>query len=359
MRADTNTLDKDYFQKSLHSPKENLMGWMCTYTPVELIHAAGFTPYRIYGLQQFNNADGYLPINFCPYLKSSFEQLLKEKDTLKGMIFANSCDGSRRLMDITTVYLEQMPSYIMDVPRLVSKLSLDFYSLSLKKLLFFLENLKGEKISEKSILESVNLFKKIKKSLQSLKNAYLDGQISLIDYYRVVKLSTISEPSAYENEIKKFLEILPSLKKLPPNGTSLMVVGNFINEERLLKILSGLDCHIIFDDLCTTHRYFAKNTTYNEKDIMHGLAESYLTSTACMRMADMSAKLEHIKKIIGKKKAEAIIFVSLKFCDNTLYFYPLLKKRLEVPILNLELEYNNFSEGQVKTRLEAFLEMLC
>jgi benzoyl-CoA reductase/2-hydroxyglutaryl-CoA dehydratase subunit BcrC/BadD/HgdB len=80
-----------------------------------------------------------------------------------------------------------------------------------------------------------------------------------------------------------------------------------------------------------------------------------------MRMADLSSKLAEIENTIVKNNIKGVIFITLKFCDNMLYSFPLLKQRLndmEIPVLYLDIEYNNFSEGQVKTRVQAFLEML-
>jgi len=358
MRTDRHPAIEELFQKSLASPKDNLFGWMCTYTPVELIYAAGFIPYRIYGIREFKNADGYLPINFCPYLKSSLAQLLKEKGSLKGMVFANSCDGSRRLYDTARTYLPNLSSHIIDVPRTVSPSSVDFFKLNIEKFSHFLKDLRGKGLQQESLLESINQFNRIKKALRMLRDACLKGQVGIQDYYRVVRISATSEPAVFCEEIGNLINSLNDTGKQEASGPRLMVVGNFINEDRLWKIISQLDCHLAYDDLCTSQRYFGNEVICRDKDLLYWLAESYLSKTACMRMADMDKKLENIRQTIGKEKIAAIIFVSLKFCDNTLYFYPLLKKSLNIPILILELEYNNFSEGQVKTRLEAFLEML-
>ncbi|MGM0365416.1 MAG: 2-hydroxyacyl-CoA dehydratase subunit D [Actinomycetota bacterium] len=358
MRADTAAAVEKQFQKSLESSRDNLFGWMCTYTPVELIYAAGFIPHRIYGIQDFRSADSYLPINFCPYLKSSLEQLLKEGDRFRGMVFANSCDGSRRLFDMAREYLPRLASHIIDVPRIISPASLDFYRLNIEKFFHFLQDLSGTEIATEKVLDSIKQFNHLKGALQSLRHAYLEGLVSLEDYYRIVKISANSDPAVFCTEIDSLIGRFSQTEKKEQVGPRLMIVGNFINEERLFKIISELDCLLIHDDLCTTQRYFNNEVECGDDNIFHRLAESYLSKTACMRMADMGAKLKDMQQIIGRKKIEAVIFVSLKFCDNTLYFYPLVKKNLDIPVLNLELEYNNFSEGQVKTRLEAFLEML-
>ncbi len=333
------------------------MGWMCTYTPIELIHASGFIPYRLYGIREFKNADGYFPINFCPYLKSSFEQLLSEGDQIKGAVLANSCDGARRLYDLTRTYIDKMPAYIMDVPRLASKDSQVFYKKSIEKLYAFLGSLQNRNIENDEILHSIKLYNRMKEAMRSLRKASAEQSLNFLHYYQAIRLSTITDPEIFCTEAELLAEKTTLWGKDQAGGPRIMVVGNFINEQKLFKILSQLDCQIVYDDLCTTQRYW-DNKVDASQDCIQALAESYLGKPACMRMVDMEAKLRHLENIAQKEKISAILFVSLKFCDNTLYFYPLLKNHLQYPLLNLELEYNNFSEGQVKTRLEAFLEML-
>ncbi len=357
MGADTDIIKK-YFKKSLAGTKGPVIGWMCTYAPVELMHAAGFMPRRIYGIEDFKKADGYLPINFCPYLKSSLAQLLKEKDILACAAFANSCDGSRRLFDMSREYLARMPAYIIDVPRSVSVASVDFYKKSIKKFFYFLKDTKGGKAGEEDILVSIDLFNRIRKSLGDLKILSVQGRLSFIDYCKVVRCSAVSDPALFIEELNRLLEALSSNDSRQKDGARLMLVGNFINEDRLFKILSELDINIVDDDLCTTKRYYDNKVVLEKEDVFYSLAKSYLGKPACMRMSDMGAKVRTIKEAASAKDISAIIFASLKFCDNTLYFYPLLKEELDIPILNIELEYNNFSEGQVKTRIEAFLEMI-
>ena len=94
---------------------------------------------------------------------------------------------------------------------------------------------------------------------------------------------------------------------------------------------------------------------------MAAIASRYLNKPGCMRMADLGEKLRSLEKKIYENKINGIIFISLKFCDTVLYSFPLVKQKfteLNIPTLYLEIEYGNFSEGQVKTRVQAFLEML-
>jgi benzoyl-CoA reductase/2-hydroxyglutaryl-CoA dehydratase subunit BcrC/BadD/HgdB len=61
-----------------HAEKQKVLGWFCTYTPIELIHAAGFLPVRIYGGTITVELAGNLVPNFvCPYMRTSLERALR------------------------------------------------------------------------------------------------------------------------------------------------------------------------------------------------------------------------------------------------------------------------------------------
>ncbi|MCL5071978.1 MAG: 2-hydroxyacyl-CoA dehydratase family protein, partial [Actinobacteria bacterium] len=95
--------------------------------------------------------------------------------------------------------------------------------------------------------------------------------------------------------------------------------------------------------------------------LLNLIALNYLKKPFCFRMSSLNEKLELLKKDIIEKNIRAVIFTSLKFCDNTLYFYPDLKSELEklkIPSLYLDIEYGKSSYGQLRTRIEAFYEML-
>ena len=144
-----------------------------------------------------------------------------------------------------------------------------------------------------------------------------------------------------------------------------MIIGNLITEEKLWELFSELDMDLVSDDLCISNRYYDMDVEEvqhpDRKDLLYKIAQRYMGKPACMRMADTGSKLKDIKTRVKENSIQGVIFVSLKFCDTMLYSFPLLRKELaglKIPVLYLEIEYNNFSEGQVKTRMQAFLEMI-
>ncbi len=347
------------------------IGWFCTYTPEELIIAGRFTPMRIMGSKKIAKSESYFPINFCPYIKSSWDSLLSGISNIRALIFTNSCDGMRRLYDTANTYFKNSPSYLLDVPRLRGEDSIAFFKDNLINVKRFIENTAGIKIREKEIKNATVLLNKKRRLMENFSRIFRNfpNLIYISTYYRIMELSMTSEPQTFINDLDKYIEFIEGicdknktiLKTNKENSPGIMVIGNFINEEKLWNMLSAMKLRLAYDDLCISSRYFMKQVDTSSPDLIASLARRYLNKPSCMRMADMGLKLKEIENTVIENSVKGIIFISLKFCDTVLYSFPFLKERFNemgIPVLYLEMEYNNFSEGQLKTRVQAFLEML-
>ena len=101
-----------------------LIGWVCSYTPEEIIMAAGCQPFRLSGSgEPVKQADAYLHANLCPYVRGVFDQALEGAYQLDGVVFVNSCDAMRRLYDVFRLYLKPHFSFMLDLPRSESSAS--------------------------------------------------------------------------------------------------------------------------------------------------------------------------------------------------------------------------------------------
>lgn len=369
-------------------------GWLCTYTPEEIIIANGFWPVRITGRQKAKKAEGYFPINFCPFIKSSMEDLLASGDELSAVIVTNSCDGMRRFYDTASKYIPDLPFFMLDVPRNQNELAVKYFANNILKMSGFLEAITGRKMSLSKLISAQKICNEKRLLLKKLSNFFRSDQkfIGVKNYFNILISSMTEEPVRFNAGLRSYLEyaeiqvernqIKPDLESGNAGGRQIpeiMILGNFIDEERLWEIFDELDCKISADDLCSSSRYFEniiqsgnfsdifgrKQEPSNEETsidrLLRDIAFRQLFKPQCMRMANLNDKMEEINKNIIKNKIKGIIYISQKFCDNTLLFYPLLRENLNeinIPSLFIEIEHNNLSVGQIKTRIQAFLEII-
>jgi benzoyl-CoA reductase/2-hydroxyglutaryl-CoA dehydratase subunit BcrC/BadD/HgdB len=394
MVTENNVLAFSQFKKNDNINALPKAGWLCTYVPEEIIIANGFWPARITGKQKSKNAEGYFPINFCPFIKSSMEDLLASQDELSAVIVTNSCDGMRRFYDIASKYVPDLPFFMLDVPRNQNELSVRYFADNILKMSAFVETISGRKMLLPDLISAQGICNEKRLLLKKLSNFFRNGQkvIGVKNYFNILISSMTEEPVSFNTDLRSYLEyietsmeerqIKPFIESIDTGSRQIpeiMILGNFIDEERLWEIFDELDCKISADDLCSSSRYFENiiqsgnfsdifgrkqelsNDEISIERLLHDIAIRQLFKPQCMRMANLNDKIEEINKNIVKNKIKGIIYISQKFCDNTLLFYPLLRENLNeknIPSLFIEIEHNNLSVGQIKTRIQAFLEII-
>jgi benzoyl-CoA reductase/2-hydroxyglutaryl-CoA dehydratase subunit BcrC/BadD/HgdB len=78
-------------------------------------------------------------------------------------------------------------------------------------------------------------------------------------------------------------------------------------------------------------------------------------------MVYQANRFAHIFKMAKDFKVDGVIAEIIPYCAPLENDKPVLRKALDqrgIPLLELELEYCEQPSGQVRTRVEAFLEML-
>ena len=99
-----------------------------------------------------------------------------------------------------------------------------------------------------------------------------------------------------------------------------------------------------------------------EGDPITALARSYLNRPSCPRMAEKLAERSNsIKEMFEKSNADGVVFQRLRYCDlwgGEQLDITRKMKEANIPLLTLEREYRTSATGQLKTRIQAFLERL-
>ncbi|MFQ5722746.1 MAG: 2-hydroxyacyl-CoA dehydratase subunit D, partial [Candidatus Aminicenantales bacterium] len=178
----------------------------------------------------------------------------------------------------------------------------------------------------------------------------------------VVRASQIMSKIEFNQKLSKFLEEVGKQKNRSSEfkGPRIMVVGSILPNNKLIDIIEQAGAVVVCDDLCTGSRYFEEKVEEGP-DLLKAIAQRYLGKAPCARMKATELRLERAKKMAAEFKVEGIIYQSVKFCDNHLYDYPLYRSyfhKMGLPLLQLEDDFKGGNIGQLRTRVEAFIEML-
>lgn len=358
----TETLITEFSADDYKLPK---IGYFCSYTPVELIRAAGFHPVRIKGTDREScSANEVLCSNICPYIKAVVDQkIIGNLEDFKGMVFVNSCDGMRRLYDAWVKLDEGKKTfnYILDIPKNTDDAAVYYYANLLKNLKEKLESYFTLKIHNDDINNSISTYNVVREKVRIFLQKYWSGYIGQSGYeiFSLLKKGVNAVPerfSSYLSHIMKQKGDIRDTRDIP----RLFVWGSIMENERIMKVIEDAGAKVVAEDLCNGSRYFDAQIDITNDPIL-SIASRYIKRAPCSRMVNIFERINNVLTIMQEKSIHASIYHTLKFCDHNLLDYPMIKKTFHeknIPLLHLNCDYTLSSEGQIKTRVEAFLEQL-
>jgi benzoyl-CoA reductase/2-hydroxyglutaryl-CoA dehydratase subunit BcrC/BadD/HgdB len=341
------------------------IGFTCAYTPVPLIEAAGFSPYRIFPESKSPDQAGHLlHDNLCPHVKKVLDRALAEDlPDLEGMVFINSCDAMRRLTDAWHEARPDDKIILLDLPSATDSLSLDFLSQEYERLAKILFKWNEKPFSIEIILDKIinwNLLAaSVRKIEKTMSRDYFPGIAS--------GLQRIINTAATDSTDKA---MAMAQKKVAPEGSAkvglapIFVFGNLLFDPKVYDLFEKWNVHVTASDFCTSSRFITQVDTRFDDNIFRSLAASYLTQTPCARTMDTTKPGSIAQTIVKQAKennAKGVIGFTLKFCDPYLARIPMIRQALQkesIPFLMLEGDCTMGSMGQQQTRIEAFTEML-
>jgi len=359
-------VDIDFSEKDLN-PDLPKIGWVCTYTPEEVIHAAGFHPFRILEEESSTKlADTYLHHNLCPYSRSCLDFGLKTEDpTFKGIVIVHSCDAMRGLYHCWQHYVSATPFvHFMNVPKDTGPLALEYFTQEVQKLKTDLESHFGRKIEDSVLWGAIDLYNESRSLMAELyelrKSPVL--QIKGTAVFKVIRASQKMSKESFNKKLKSFLEEIKNQKEKMslPQGPRIMIVGSLLANSQIIELVEEAGASVVCDDLCSGSRYFEGNVEKGD-DPIKAISSRYLLKAPCARMKNTELRLERGKKLVEDFQVNGIIYQTVKFCDNHLYDYPLYHEFFQdagLPVLQIEEDFVGGNRGQIRTRIEAFIEML-
>ncbi len=341
------------------------IGFFCPFVPEELIHAAGALPFRLMGAAtKMSHAQAHLPPNCCHLAKSSLESLLQgELDFLKGIIFSHTCDVMQGLADIWG-FQKQLPlAFNLVMPsRLDSELSRTFLKAEIERFKDFLESNIG-RITPGKVKASIQLFNRIREKLMEIyaRRPKVHAHISGSDFARMIRAGYVMDRQRYLELLTDLMNALPEKTEESENPVPIFLAGNMTHSDSYFSMIEEAGATVVWDDLCSGAR-FLRLMVPEDLDPMEGLTNRYFTTFLCpTKHQGVDAHIETLLKEVEKSGARGVIFLLYKYCETHYFDYPDLKAALEskgMPTLLLEVEDPSSSIGQLKVRIQAFVEML-
>jgi benzoyl-CoA reductase subunit C len=347
---------------------KKIIGWLCTYVPEEVILAAGALPVRITGYSHEDElVDGtaYLYINNCSFTRSCLQLGLKgEYDFLDGVVGGSTCDGVRRLFDLWRHYLKPPFFQVLTIPRKSTERAHQLYYSQVLEFKNHLEEYMGLKITDAALIEAAKLMNESRSllrelyELRKLDEPIISGQETLevlLGIFRMPK-------EQFNSNLKKLIDELKKSGRAYKAKARLMLIGSVMTNPEFIKSIEELGVMVVTDELCTSTRYWYDPVVLgNGQSPLEAISRRYLSNFPCARMYPSTDRFDRIVKLAREARVDGIISQTIRYCVPYAHDIPLLSERLKqenLPMLSLDVEYGTSGSGQIRTRVQAFLEMV-
>jgi len=353
-----------------------IIGTYCVFVPEEIVLAANATLVGLCSGADFamEEVEKCLPRNTCALIKSSFGfklgkvcPYLESADMIVG---ENTCDGKKKAYESLKGLVENL--YVMDLPQVKSEQGRALLKSEYQRFRAALEDLSGVAVTTASLkqaIRTVNAKRAAIHRLSSLRKAD-PAPISGLDALLANQVFFYDAPLRFTksmNAICDELEARIAEKKgvFPQKTPRILVSGcpQAVPNWKLPFVVETAGAVIVGEESCVGERG-TRNLTDESGETLEEMLEAIVDRyfrVDCAIFTPNPERLEHIQEMVAAYHADGVIHYGLQFCQPYLMESMPVEKALEeqgIPCLRVETDYSMEDVGQLKTRIEAFIEQL-
>jgi benzoyl-CoA reductase/2-hydroxyglutaryl-CoA dehydratase subunit BcrC/BadD/HgdB len=361
---------------------KKVIGYFCMFAPIELILAADAIPVRVnsgwYDTSKLG--DRIVPVEVCPVIRSTIGakmiSLSPYMEMSDALICTLTCDGMTKLSEImsdTKTVMTMSPPRVKD-----SKQSLHLWIEEIKSIKQQIEQLTGNKITPKKLRAAIEMMQKATKAFRRLQDLRKGSPVIMgRDAMLVNQTSTWDNIQRWTEKTEALCDELEKRKAqkqwaCPPETPRVVVTGTPMFWPDNWKMPSLIEEAtpqgvLVADELCSSDRLLYDPVGIDEwtmDDMINAISERYLMASTCPCFTSKDGNEDRINWLttkIKEFKADGVIYYVVRGCMLYAMEYSRVKKaldKLNIPVYYLDTEYTREDVGQMKTRVEAFLEML-
>lgn len=342
------------------------IGYSCSFVPEALLMCDRLFPVRLHapGVAGTEIADNYLSSLVCSYTRSILEFAIDDRyDLIQGWVLVPSCAHMQRFIDNLEYLKKPGFSHVIDVPRKVNHATLKWQAEELRILADRLTSHFGVDMSDAALMKAIdqwNHFCEVMQKIGDLRKRE-HPPITGAEFHRAVMACLVSPKDLVLPYIEKLYEEIVHQDGTQNYRARLMVVGGHLQDPDFIRIIESQGGLVVADRFCTGT---IPNLTpvHVNGDPIRALAEHTFEKTLCPRMMeDFDRRLTNILNTVKEYRVDGVVIEIIKFCDlwgvDALPLVSALRKA-GIPVLKLEREYRTAGEGQLRTRVQAFIESM-
>ena len=342
-RADALLHDHDLRNRTIAEWKDktkgHAIGAMPVYAPLEIVHAAGMLPVRIYGggdQVEIIRGDAYFQSYICQIPRSTIELALSGRfDALDGFLFPSICDVIRNLSGMFQMLFSDKYVRYIDVPQnFEPEVGGRFWRGELEHLRSDLGEMAGREIGDDDLRRSIEAYNANRSALAAVYDlrAAEPWRVPASEAYLLTRAGDVLDVAEHTAMLGSYLDEVKSADRPMKDRARVMLVGCFCEQPPLglLKTLEASGCYIVDDELALGARYI-RSEIPTQGDPLEALTNAFLEAgvPSASRYEPRAKKGDYLVQLSKKRHAEGILLCAPSFCDPALLDQPMIETALD------------------------------
>jgi|UniRef100_A0A7V6A5V1 benzoyl-CoA reductase/2-hydroxyglutaryl-CoA dehydratase subunit BcrC/BadD/HgdB len=352
-----------------------IIGTFCVFVPEELILAADAICVGLCAGAEIGTdaAEKILPRNTCALIKSfvgfKLARLCPFIESCDLVVGETTCDGKKKAYEIFGDYA---PVYVMEIPQMKQACDRDLWRAEIGRFKAKIEAITGKTITPAKLRDAIRLVNARREVLQRLNRlrAAVPTPISGRDVLLINQISFYDDPVRFTIKIGELCDELEEKVKagqgIAPAATPRLMLSGCpmaVPNWKLPFLIESSGAVIVGEESCIG----ARNTRDlvdegggSMDELLDALVDRYF-KIDCACFTPNVERLEHIVEMARALKVDGVVHYGLSFCQPYAIEAFKVSKALDaadIPMLAIETDYSMEDVEQLKTRVEAFLEML-
>jgi benzoyl-CoA reductase/2-hydroxyglutaryl-CoA dehydratase subunit BcrC/BadD/HgdB len=349
-----------------------LVGVFCNFVPEELVLAAGAIPVRLCsGCQEpIATAEEVLPRNFCPAIKSSLGMLMAGSPHFSladVLITPTTCDGKKKMAEVLA---EHKPTWVLEVPHTtVTQPARELWLSEIRNLKKNLEEFTGNRITKKALRAAIELTNRRRALIRRLYEVRKRENVPI--WGRDVLLATNlwfhDDPERWIRHMELLCDEVEAKKEgvRDANAPRVLLTGSpvILPTWKIPRLIEESGAILVADEICTGAKVVwdpVYVVDWSMDEMILSLADRYLMNS-CACFTPNRARIERLLQFVKDFKISGVLNHVLMGC----YIYAIEGRHVEkslmeqgTPMLTIETDYSTEDVEQIRTRIEAFIEMI-
>ncbi len=355
---------------------QKVFGTFCTYVPDEVVVACNGIVTGLCGGSQFWVPDGekYLPADMCPLIKASLGARMGRTcpffRIVDEIVGETTCDGKKKMYEILAT---DVPMHIMELPQMKRPKDIDAFADEIALFGKNVEEVTGKQLTVENLAEAIRIINNRRRALQRVYETRKNPDIIPIsgtDALLMMQIAFFDDPVRCAEMAGKLADELEQrladgVSVFPKGTKRILLTGTplAIPNWKLHHIIETSGAAIVCEENCTGTKFFTNLVDESQTTLegqFHALAERYMKIN-CACFTPNTARIDEVLQLARDYQVDGVINTNLKFCTTFKTEAPALEKVLEdngIPVLDIETDYTDNDAEQLRTRVEAFVEML-